>query len=355
MSVVKTTFTDLTGIDYPILQAPMIGGYSTPEMVAAVSNHGALGSLALGNSSPEAISDECIKTFQLTDKPFAANFFVTQHISMPSVDESIKAIDALTPYYEELGLVPMLPKQIEHASTQNIHDQIDAVINMKVPIVTFTFGIPSVDIIKKLKSYGVTVIATATSLPECQMIEKAGFDAVILQGISAGGHRASFLTDGKYGPDTALLYQQTRSLISIPKIVAGGIRNGSQIADYLRQGVSACQLGTPYLLTNEANVNEFYLSSIQSATKKTCLSNAYTGKYGRLLCNRFTSEMANKSFLIFPLQGRLTAGISNKAATNRKYDLLPLWLGESPAVDKKQTTESLTKKLINELNVAMCN
>lgn len=351
--ITKTSFTDLADIQWPIVQAPMIGGYSSPEMVSKVSNQGCLGTLALGNSSPENIEQQCSETKKMTNKPLAANFFVSHNAIIPNIEQKSMAIKALQPYYEALGIDPAYLYQKQLSLPQDLNAQIEAVIGLKIPIITFTFGVPSDEIVKKLKQNGVLLVATATSEPEARLIQSKGFDAVILQGTGAGGHRASFLTDGNSGPDTALLYEQTSASITIPKIVTGGIMNGQQIASYINQGADACQLGSAYLFTDEANLDDYYLAALQKVPMNTCLSNSFTGKYARVLRNKYTEEMAQKTILSFPFQGQLTTDLRTKAATIKDYEFVPLWAGDSAYLGQQQTVESLTKKLINDLQVSL--
>jgi nitronate monooxygenase len=353
--MINTQFTDLVGIEWPIVQAPMIGGYSSPEMVAKVSNLGCLGTLALGNSSPENIEQQYAETVSLTNQPFAANFFVSDNATLPDIEEKALAIRALQPYYEQLGIDPFVLYQRQVSLPQDLNAQIEVVIGLKIPIITFTFGIPSDEIVKKLKQNGTLLVATATSEPEAHLIQSKGFDAVILQGIGAGGHRASFLTDGNSGPDTALLKQQTSASITIPTVATGGIMNGQQIAGYINQGAHACQLGSAYLFTYEAKLENYYLAALQKKPMNTCLSNSFTGKYARVLRNKFTEEMVNKTILSFPFQGQLTIDLRTKATSIKEHEFLPLWAGDSAYLGQQQTVESLTKKLINDLHISLIN
>lgn len=351
--MLKTRFTDLVGIQWPIIQAPMIGGYSSPEMAAVVSNLGCLGTLALGNSSPENIELECSNTLSLTNKPFAVNLFVSQNIRVPCIEDKSEAVNALESFYEELGIDPAYLYQKTLTLPPDLNEQVETVIDLAVPIVTFTFGIPSAEIINKLKQNGIVVIGTATNLTEAKHVQTKGLDAVILQGIGAGGHRASFLNDGSSGPSTQLLNQQTTDSITIPKVVTGGIMNGQQIASYINQGAGACQLGSAYLLTDEAKLEDYYIAAIQKAGPDTCLSNGFTGKYARVISNKFTKQMKGKSVLGFPFQGQLTMDLRSKASLINEYGLLPFWCGESASNATNQSTACLTKNLIDELQKSL--
>ncbi|NQZ54265.1 MAG: nitronate monooxygenase [Piscirickettsiaceae bacterium] len=349
----NTSFTELVGIQWPIVQAPMVGGYSSPEMVAIVSNLGGLGTLALGNLTPEQIKQQCNQTLSLTDKPFAINLFARQKQTIPSLNKNSEEIKALIPYYQQLEIDESVLFNQKIANLPDLNLQIDAILNTEVPIVTFTFDIPSPDIVEKLKQSGKIVIATATSTDEAKLVQNEGFDAVILQGSNAGGHRASFLTDGNGGPETQLLLKQTKQAVSIPIISSGGIMNGQQIVQHISNGADACQLGTAYLFTDEAKVESYYLEALLQHQVETCLSDSFTGKYARVLNNRFAKEMKPYRAASFPYQGQLTSSIRSKAADIGRYEYLPFWAGASYSLGRRQTAASLTKTLIDELKFSM--
>lgn len=331
----------------------MVGGYSGPDMVAIVSNLGCLGTLALGNSTPEQVEEQCAHTLSLTGKPFAANFFINQSNSLPSCSDKARALAALDPYYTELGIDPSCLYQEQLPAVPDIYEQVEAVLAFNVPIITFTFGIPPLDLLKKLRAKGVFLIATATSKDEARLIQNIGFDAVVLQGINAGGHRASFLSDGDTGPDTTTLFQQTSKAISIPQIVTGGIMNGQDISHFIMRGADACQLGTAYLFADEAKLDEHYLSAMQKRPVETCLTKTFTGKYARVIRNTFTDDMADKSVINFPYQSQLTSIIRRRAAEFKKFEYLPFWSGGSDVQGYQQSTESLTRNLISDLELSL--
>ena len=349
----KTRFTKLVGIQWPIIQAPMIGGYTSPEMVAIVSNLGGLGTLALGNLPSEQIIQQCNQALSLTDKPFAVNLFVSKQFTIPKLTKYSQEIKALTPYYQQLDIDESVLYEHSISNLPDLNSQIDAILSTNVAIVSFTFGIPSVDIIQKLKQNDKIIIATATNTEEAALAQSSGFDAVILQGTAAGGHRASFLTDGNGGPQTDLLLKQVLQTVSIPTISTGGIMNGQQIASHIKNGADACQLGTAYLFTDEAKVENHYLEALLQHKVETCLSNSFTGKYARVLNNKFAKEMLPHRPAAFPYQGQLTSHIQSKATAIGRYEYLPFWAGASYSLGRQKTAESLTNTLIDEFSISM--
>jgi nitronate monooxygenase len=351
--MLKTSFTKLVGIQWPIVQAPMIGGYSSPEMVAIVSNLGCLGTLALGNLSAEQVTQHCLQALALTDKPIAANLFAHSNQEFISETDKTPAIKALQTHYQQLDIDDSVLFNQTLTDLPDLDSQVEAIINTAVPIVSFTFGIPNRAIVKKLKQHGKIVIATATTIEEAKQIEQNDFDAVILQGIEAGGHRASFLSDGHSGPTSQSLLKQTQQAISIPIVITGGIMNGQHIAQHINNGAKACQLGTAFLFTNESKIEPFYLQALLQQQNKTCLSKAFTGKYARIINNKFAQQMVNKAIADFPYQGQLTSSLRSKATALAQYEYLPFWAGESYALGCLQSAEMLTKKLIKELQSAI--
>jgi len=353
----KTSFTELVGIQWPIIQAPMIGGYSSPEMVAIVSNLGCLGTLALGNLTAEQIKQQCHQAISLTDKPVAANLFArpNPYQNIPSLNKNSQEIEILIPYYQQLGIDETVLLNHKLANLADLNLQIEALLATNIPIVTFTFGVPSADIVKKLKQKGKIVIATATTIEEAKQIQNDDFDAVIMQGIEAGGHRASFLSDGSSGPTTHSLLKQAQQSISIPIIITGGIMNGQQIAQHINNGADACQLGTAYLFTDESKIESYYLEALLQRQAETCLTNSFSGKYARVISNKFAQEMEYQHVAPFPYQGQLTSSIRTKAIELGRYEYLPFWAGESYSLGSQQSTESLTKKLIDDLMISISN
>lgn len=351
--MLTTSFTKLVGVQWPIVQAPMIGGYSSPEMVAIVSNLGCLGTLALGNLSAEQITQQCEQALALTDKPIAANLFARVNQDLPNRTNCMPGIKALQRHYQQLDIDDSELLNQPLTDFPDLDLQVEAIINTVVPIVSFTFGLPNADIVKKLKQNGKIVIATATTIEEAKQIQNNDFDAVILQGIEAGGHRASFLSDGNRGPTSQSLLKQAQQAISIPIIITGGIMNGQHIAQHISNGAQACQLGTAFLFTDESKVEPFYLDALLQQQNETCLSKAFTGKYARIIKNKFAQDMANEAIAEFPYQAQLTSSLRSKATTLARYEYLPFWAGQSYALGCRQTAEMLTIMLIKDLQNSM--
>ncbi|MFK8068965.1 MAG: NAD(P)H-dependent flavin oxidoreductase [Gammaproteobacteria bacterium] len=344
---------DILGIEYPILQAPMIGGFSDPDMVSTVSNSGGLGCYAGGNLPTKDLTEQCELIKKKTNNNFAVNFFVSNPHVAKSYRPKVSVSETLQPYYDELEIKEEIQKEYNLPVSSTLSERIDVILDLDIPIVSFTFGLPSNEIISKLQKKNVITLGTATTIFEAKAIQKAGLDAVILQGIEAGGHRGSF-------PETRVddsqglmsLIAQTKHSLSIPIIATGGIMNGSMISACLKCGASAAQLGTAFLFTEEAGLDHDYLEALGDKHKQTCLTKSFTGKYARVLKNRFTEQMESKETASFPYQNILTMPIRSKAIEVGEKDLLPYWAGQTAAIGRAGTAEWLMKTLIEELQTA---
>jgi nitronate monooxygenase len=338
------------GIEHPVIQAPMGGGPSTPELVAAVSNAGGLGSLGAAYLTPDQITEAIRKIKSLTNKPFNVNLFAggyeakTDHNSAPM----LAILDEL---HGKLGLpAPILPE----LPPDPFPAQFEAVLAADPPIFSFTFGIPNADAIARLKARHITVIGTATTVEEARMLAEAGVDAILAQGAEAGAHRGTFA-----GPfETAMIPTFTLvpsivNAVSLPLIASGGIMDGREISQALRLGASAAALGTAFLACPESGASEAYKRAILSARKDTTvLTRAFSGRPARGLYNAFIAKMAGKENLIlpYPLQNLLTRAMRNAAAGRGDSGLLSLWAGAGVARARSLLAAVLVKRLVDEMN-----
>ena len=336
----------LFDIKYPIIQAPMAGGATTPELISEVSDFGGLGSLGAAFLSGDAIKENIDAIRAKTDKPFNVNLFVPE---LAELDEKkLKLMDKkLEPYLKKYDLDKPEPKAPFYPA--NINDQIDAIIERNVSIVSFTFGIPEKNIIDKLKNEGVTLIGTATTVEEALAIEKAGFDIVVAQGSDAGGHRGTFLRSYQESMiGTMALVPQVVDAVSIPVIAAGGIMDKRGIAAALALGADAVQMGTAFLTCLEAGIPGCYKQKLlNTKTDSTIVTKVFTGRPARGIQNEFTQALANSDheLLDFPIQGSLTKTIRQAASKEKNTELMSIWAGQAASLSKALTVEALMKKL----------
>jgi len=335
--MLQTTFD----IPYPIIQAPM-AGVTTPKFVAACAEQGILGSIGAGYLDGEQTKSFIQEVKKLTKKPFAINLFVQEE---PRIDVDVlqKARMALQPFYDELGLSPVQSVM----SKEVFEEQVQAVLDENVAICSFTFGIPSADVIQRLKDNNVYVIGTATTLEEAKRVEQAGMQAVVLQGGEAGGHRGSF-TEPMQLIELHDLLQQVVGEISIPIIAAGGIVAKEDVSKALAMGAQAVQIGTALLVADECEISPLYKNALlQSEAQQTTITRAFSGKPARGLANGFTERMKDAIVAPYPLQNDLTTTIRKEGAKQGKAEFLSMWMGEkSYLVKQPGTVKSIIEKLL---------
>ena len=276
------------GLRWPIFQAPM-AGVSTPSMAAAVSNAGGLGALGLGAAGVDGARAMIRETRALTDRPFNANFFC--HVPARRDDAREAAwLEALAPEFARFGANP--PDKLHEIYTSFVVDpaMYDMVLDEKPGVVSLHFGLPDPAWIKGLQEAGNLVLASATSREEARAAEQAGVDAVVAQGIEAGGHRGMFDPEA---PDEALttdaLVRRLVAEISVPVIAAGGMMTGADVARVIGFGAVAAQLGTAFLDSTESAADAGYRAALRAPrSHPPVLTKAISGRPARCLRNRFT-------------------------------------------------------------------
>jgi nitronate monooxygenase len=341
----------LLDIRYPIVQAPMLG-VTTPAMAAAVSNAGGLGSLPIGGLPAEKSSALIRETKARTDKPFAVNLFAHKLES----NVSDKEIEMMEQYLEKLHQQYNLPfqrKPIADYKFYNHLDQIDVLLDERVPIVSFTFGMLEAEVVSKLKKSGVTLIGTATSVKEAALLDKSGMDVIVAQGIEAGGHRGSFLEDEPL-PQVGLisLLPQIVDHVSVPVIAAGGLFDYRTIGAAFALGAAGAQLGSYFIAADESAASEVYKAYVLSSTDtSTELTRAFTGKWARGIRNNFMQQMQNSGLSIpyYTLQNSLTSALRDYGKSAGIAHIISLWAGQSASQSKRGSTEALFRLLIEQL------
>ena len=322
-----SSLADNLGIEHPIIQAPMAGGPSTPELVAAVSNPGALGFLGVGYLTPYQIDLEIRKVKELTNQPFGVNLFVPDSNTESPISPKVKK--RLEQYSLELGIEsPDLPGPPKYS----FEDQLAVIIDHKVPIFSFTFGIPDKTLIRDLEERDISTIGTATCVEEGVLLENSGCSAIVSQGSEAGGHRGTFgSTDSTPMIGVLALVPQLVDKVEIPVIASGGIMDGRGIAASLALRASGVQMGTAFLSCKEARVPKPWLDSLlTSKDVSTVLTKAFSGKYARGIKNRFIDEMFSLENEIpnYPLQNSLTRSLRNASRDKGNRDFMSLWAGQ---------------------------
>ncbi|KAB2331174.1 nitronate monooxygenase [Cytobacillus depressus] len=346
----QNTVTDMLGISYPIFQAPMAGGITTPELISETSNSGGLGNLGAGYMMPEEIKSAIKEIRELTDKPFGVNLFVPNKEITFSEEKRSEALNHLSGYKAEL----MLEDDIQ-LTDKNYHtlyeQQLEVVLSTKVPICSFTFGIPDENVIKDLKKQGTIVIGTATNVKEALELEAAGVDMIVAQGSEAGGHRGTFHEEASGLIGSMALIPQIADAVKLPVIAAGGIMDARGIVAAFILGAKGVQLGTAFLPCRESGAHPIYKEALLNSTEDTTtLTKAFSGKLARGINNRFIKETENStdSILPYPIQNDLTGAIRKQAAKLKNKEFMSLWAGQGLRLANRTSVKGLMGELTEE-------
>jgi nitronate monooxygenase len=332
----------------PLIQAPMAGGITTPQLVAAVANHGGVGSFGFAYSTPEKIHADLLMAQSLTSGPINANFFVFSPANLPSDQIQAKALQALRSLGVDGVQSLTIPAETFYPS---LMDQLEPIWKARPAILSFHFGLPPDGVIEKARALGIAVGITATSLREALAIESAHADFIVAQGIEAGGHRGQFdLQENDERLSTLELTAQLAKLCRVPIVAAGGIMNGAHIQNALANGAQAAQLGTAFLCCDEAGTPPSYRHYLlHKQDRPTTLTKAFSGRLARGLENTFTRTMRDQVTLPFPIQNTLTGPLRQWAVSQHNAEYQSLWAGTAYAQIRSMPTKKLMQQLRNEI------
>jgi nitronate monooxygenase len=335
----------------PLIQAPMAGGITTPQLVAAVANHGGVGSFGFAYSTPEKIHADLLAAQALTSGPINANFFVFSPVCMPSAQMQTNAMQAL----HALGVdgVQSLAAPVE-PFYPSLLEQLEPIWKARPAVLSFHFGLPPEGVITKAHGLGIAVGISATSLAEAMAIESAHADFIVAQGIEAGGHRGQFDLQAKdEAVSTFELTAQLAKHCRIPIVAAGGIMNGAQIQAAIAKGAQAAQLGTAFLCCDESGTPPSYRDYLlRQQERPTTLTKAFSGRLARGLENTFTRAMQDQATLPFPIQNTLTGPLRQWAVAQSDAEYQSLWAGTAYAQVRSMSTAALLRKLHDEIDAA---
>lgn len=346
----------LFGIDLPIIQAPMAGVQGS-ALAAAVSNAGGLGSLPCATLSLDVMRREIMAIKSQTDKPFNVNFFCHK---TPLPDEANEAAwrDLLAPYYEEYGILDWSGSFADKGKLQDrrpFHvDIVNVLEEFKPAVISFHFGLPSdsAALFERLKDWGSKIISSATTVEEAIWLENRGVDAIIAQGLEAGGHRGMFLSDDittQIG--TFALIPQIVQHVKVPVIAAGGIADAKGVAAAMALGAAGVQVGTAFLLCSEADTNIMHRVALKSdSARHTALTNVFSGRPARGIVNRIMREIGpiNESAPAFPMASAGIAPLREKAESQNCNDFSSLWAGQNVSGCKEVPAAALVHSLFPE-------
>ena len=336
----------LLGIDLPLLQAPMAGVQGS-ALAIAVCEAGGLGALPCAMLTPDTIRAEVAAIRAGTGRPFNLNFFCHQP---PTPDDARESAwrTTLAPYYRELGLdpaaIPAAPGRAPFSA-----ELADLVDELRPPVVSFHFGLPEPALLARVKASGARVLSSATTVDEARWLEAHGADAVIAQGLEAGGHRGMFLsTDVTTQLGTLALVPQIVAAVTLPVIAAGGIADARGVAAARALGAAAVQVGSAYLLCPEARTSAVHRAALASeAARHTALTQLFTGRPARAIVNRLMRELGplGDPPPAFPLATTAIAPLRAAAEAAGSPDFSPLWCGQNATGCRAAPADEVTRAL----------
>ena len=345
-----TTLQSLLGTALPIIQAPMAGVQGS-ALALAVSNAGGLGSLPCAMLSLEALREALSVLRAGTTRPVNVNFFChTPPVASAKREAAWRA--ALSPYYEAYGIdpstIPAGPGRAPFSA-----ETADVLEPFRPAVVSFHFGLPSPALLARVRAWGTKVLGSATTVEEARWLEARGVDAIIAQGVEAGGHRGIFLSeDLTTQVGTFALLPQVIAAVKVPVIAAGGIADAKGVAAALALGAAGVQVGTAYLLCPEATTSAVHRAALNSdAARHTALTNVFTGRPARGIVNRIVAELGPISAAVpaFPLATAALAPLRAKAEAQGSGEFSPLWSGQNATGCREIPAAELTRELAASL------
>ncbi|MBL1104895.1 nitronate monooxygenase [Streptomyces sp. 5-8] len=357
----SSALTDL--LPLPIVQAPMAGGVSVPQLAAAVSEAGGLGFLAAGYKTADGMYQEIKQLRGLTGRPFGVNVFMPQPehhgaVTGPTGAAAAPPSGAVEVYAHQLaGEAAWYETELgdpDSGRDDGYDAKLAVLLDNPVPVVSFHFGVPSREVFDKLRRAGTFTLVTATTAEEARAVERAGADAVIAQGVEAGGHQGTHRdlpeNDGS-GIGLLSLVTQIRQAVRLPVVAAGGIMRGSQIAAVLAAGASAAQLGTAFLATHESGASTEHKRALTDPLfARTELTRAFSGRPARALVNRFLREHGPYAPAAYPEVHHLTAPLRKAAAKAGDAQGMALWAGQGHRMARELPAGRLVELLAEELD-----
>lgn len=343
-------FRDLLKVESPIIQAPM-AGVQDRALALAVSSAGGLGSLPCGMLSRDALHAELTTIKSQTGNPINVNFFChTQPVSKP--ERETRWREVLQTYFNEFGIdANSIAAGLGRRPFS--HDVADVLEEFKPEIVSFHYGLPASELLARVKAWGATVLASATTLEEAQWLEANGADVIIAQGFEAGGHRGMFLSnDIRTQVGTFALLPQIIHKVKIPVIAAGGIADSKGVAAALSLGATAVQVGTAYLLCSETKTSQIHRAALKSeVVHHTVITNLFSGRPARGIINRVIKEIGpiNDNTPEYPLAAAAITALRKQAESSGSGDFSPLWCGQNASGCKEIPAAELTRELTADL------
>jgi nitronate monooxygenase len=349
----ENRLTAKLGIDYPVIQGPL-GGLSSQKLTAAVSNFGGLGSFGAHGLAPEAIQEVIGQIRSQTSKPFAMNLWVSMEDEGARTSDENAFNRSLAPLTTHLAALGAPRPTFKPYSPARFEDQARVLLDAKVPVFSFIFGIPPREVLEECREKSIVTIGTATTPEEAAALEEAGVDAIVASGFEAGGHRGSFLRAAQDSlTGTLSLVPQIFDIVDVPVIAAGGIADARGVIAALALGAEAVQMGTVFLACEESGASVLHRQAIRGKKAgHTALTKGFTGRLARGIHNRLLEELNQEgtAILPYPLQRRLVRSLAIPAEAAGRSDLLPLWAGQSANLSAGTDVLAFLTSLVEEVS-----
>lgn len=355
MARISTPLCELLGIRVPVIQAPMAGGPSSPDLVAAVSGAGALGSFGFAGMQPREMKDQVAAVRATTHRPFCINLLTSPQPDPIDLVHQAAALAALGPWYAEMGLPP--PEAAKTPYAPELEGQLAVVAEVKPAVFTMHLGEVEAEWIARFKRSAIRVGASATCVAEAEHAEALGVDFVVAQGGEAGGHRGSYLRDAYEAlTGTLALTRLVVRAVKVPVVAAGGIMDGAGIAAALSLGAQGVQMGTAFIPCPESGAPRFHKEAILEAKEDaTRVTEKFSGKPARGIANRFIREAEAKHFpqIAYPAHYQLSAKLRQASAKAGNPDFYPLWSGQAAPLARALPAAELVAQLEQETMAAL--
>jgi nitronate monooxygenase len=342
----------MLGVTYPLIQGPL-GGFPSQRLTAAVSNFGALGSFGAHGLEPSAIADRIAEIRSLTKKTFAINLWVSMEDEGASQSDEAafqRALAPLVPYIKKVG--GTIPTFSPYQAIR-FEDQARVLLDANVPVFSFIYGVPPIDILEEARARGIVTVGTATTPEEAVVLEQAGVSLLVASGFEAGGHRGSFLRRAEQSlSGTISLVPQVVDAVQIPVVAAGGIADARGIAAAFALGAEGVQMGTVFLACEESGAHPLHRAAILGGkAAHTGLTRGFTGRLARGIENELLKTFQSQSieFLPYPLQRSLMRSLALPAQQAGNADLLALWAGQSAGLVRTGNVQELLESLVDPL------
>jgi len=349
----ENRLTAKLGINYPVIQGPL-GGLSSQELTAAVSNFGGLGSFGAHGLAPEAIKDVIGEIRSRTSKPFAMNLWVSMEDEGARTSDESAFDRALAPLAAHLAALGAPRPAYKPYSPIRFEDQARVLLDANVPVFSFIVGIPPREILQECRTKGIVTIGTATTPDEAAALQEADVDAIVASGFEAGGHRGSFLRAAEDSlTGTFSLVPQSSDMVNVPVIAAGGIADARGVIAALALGAEAVQMGTVFLACEESGAGLLHRQALRGKKAgHTALTKGFTGRLARGIHNRLLEELNQEgtAILPYPLQRKLVRNLAIPAEAAGRSDLLQLWAGQSANLSTCTDVSAFLTSLVEEVS-----